>query len=321
MPSVPAPVLGFYRSIPQPVRGVMLMMLAGIMLTSMNVSVKSIAGGIHPFEIAFWRHLFAIFMLLPMLLRGGASPLRTTKLGLLSLRALLNVIAMLAYFLALTMEPLATIVALSFTAPLFATLGAVLFLKERMSLRRALAMGVGLGGALIILRPWSVAVSNGSMLVVLSAVLWAAALVVIKVLSRTESAVTITLYASLLQVPFAFAAALFFWSWPTLNQFLMLLAIAAFGVGAQMSLSQAFREADATVVLPADFTKLLFAGVAGWLFFSEAPGIWIWIGGTVVFGGVFLNAWFDRRDRQRARKVARAAETPQISASAEETRA
>ena len=215
-----------------------------------------------------------------MFLGRGANPLRTNKLGLHSLRALLNVIAMLAYFLALTMEPLATIVALSFTAPLFATLGAMLFLKERVSPLRGVALLVGLGGALIILRPWSVTISDGALLLLLSSTLWAGALVVIKVMSRTESAVTIALYASLLQVPFAFVAALFYWQWPTLEQFFVLVGIAVFGV----------------------------------------TEIWILVGGTVVFAGVFLNALFDRHDRIRAKAVAPLPESPQIPPETGETK-
>ncbi len=299
-----APFASAYRSIPPPVRGVLLMLASGLCITGMNVSVKSIAPDIHPFVIAFWRHLFGIFLLAPMFLGKGANPLRTTRLGLHSLRALLNVIAMLAYFLALTLEPLATIVALSFTAPLIATVGAMMFLKERVTLMRGVALLVGLAGALIILRPWNAVVSDGAMLLILSSTLWAGALVVIKVLSRTESAVTIALYASVLQVPFAFAAALFYWQIPTAEQFAILVGIAVFGVSAQLALSQAFREADATVVLPADLTKLVFAGLAGWLLFAEEPEIWIWIGGVVVFGGVFLNALFDRRDRLRQKVIA-----------------
>lgn len=318
MPSLPAPVRDAYRSIPPPVRGVLLMILSGIAITCMNSSVKSIADDVHPFVIAFWRHLFGIALLMPMFLERGANPLRTTRLGLHWLRALLNVIAMLAYFMALTMEPLATIVALSFTAPLFATIGAMIFLKERVGPDRAVALAIGLSGALIVLRPWSVAVSDGALLLLMSSTLWAGALVVIKVLSRTDSAVTIALYASVLQLPFAFAAALFYWSWPSAGEFAVLAGIAVFGVGAQLGLSQAFREADATVVLPADFTKLIFAGIAGWLLFAEAPEIWIWIGGTVVFAGVFLNAWFDRRARGRARRLAQTPETPQIPSDTEE---
>lgn len=320
MPTSPAPLRDAYRSIPPPVRGVLLMILSGIAITCMNASVKAIADDVHPFVIAFWRHLFGIALLAPMFLERGANPLRTTRLGLHSLRALLNVIAMLAYFMALTLEPLATIVALSFTAPLFATIGAMIFLRERVGAERAVALAVGLSGALIILRPWSVAISDGALLLLMSSTLWAGALVVIKVLSRTDSALTIALYASVLQVPFAFVAALFYWSWPSAGQFAVLAGIAVFGVSAQLGLSQAFREADATVVLPADFTKLIFAGIAGWLLFAEAPEIWIWIGGTVVFAGVFLNAWFDRRARGRAGRLAQTTETPQIPSDTEERR-
>lgn len=319
MSALLAPVTSVYRTIPPPVRGVLLMLTSGLCITGMNVSVKSIAPDIHPFVIAFWRHLFGIFLLAPMFLGKGANPLRTTRLGLHSLRALLNVIAMLAYFLALTLEPLATIVALSFTAPLIATVGAMVFLKERVTVMRGVALLVGLTGALIILRPWNAEVSDGALLLILSSTLWAGALVVIKVLSRTDSAVTIALYASVLQVPFAFVAALFYWQIPTMEQFAMLVGIAVFGVSAQLALSQAFREADATVVLPADLTKLVFAGLAGWLLFAEAPEIWIWIGGVVVFGGVFLNAMFDRRDRLRREAVARPPETQQIPLGNRET--
>ena len=87
--------------------------------------------------------------------------------------------------------------------------------------------------------------------------------------------------------------------------------VAVFGSITQMSIAQAFREADATVVLPADFSKLVFAGLAGWFFFGELPAIWVWIGGTVVFTGVFLNAWFEKRARDDMRRLARASEVSQ----------
>ena len=180
-----------------------------------------------------------------------------------------------------------------------------------MTLPRTGALLLGLAGALIILRPWSVEVSLGSALLLFSAATWGGALVVIKVLSRTESSLTITLYASILQIPFAFVASLFFWQWPTPYEWLMIGLVALFGVCTQLALSQAFREADATVVLPADFTKLVFAGLAGWIFFAELPEIWIWAGGAVVFAGVILNAWFDKQTRQS--RVARSPNSPQSS--------
>jgi drug/metabolite transporter (DMT)-like permease len=211
---------------------------------------------------------------------------------------------MLAYFLALTMEPLAKVVALTFTAPLIGTVGAILLLREKVTPSRYFALSIGFAGALIILRPWAVEISTGSLLLILSSAMWGMALVVIKVLSRTDSPATIALYASLLQLPVCLIAALFFWQWPTFEQLLVMGLIAIFGATTQLALAQAFREADATVVLPVDFTKLVFAGLAGWLFFEELPVIWIWIGGTVVFVGVFLNAWFEKKAREAARWTA-----------------
>lgn len=287
-------------AVPPPVRGVAFMIASAFCLVGMNVTIRHVADEVHPFVIALFRHLIGVALMTPFFLRSGSNPLRTRRLPLLGLRALLNVVAMLTYFVALTLEPLAKVVALTFAAPLIAALAAIVLLGERVSAGRAGAMLFGLGGALYILQPWSVEISTGSALLVVSAVTWGIALVVIKALARTESPVTLTLYASILQVPFTLVAALFAWQWPTPGQLLVIAVIAVFGAGAQLALSQAFREADATVVLPADFTKLVLAGLAGWLFFAEIPDVRIWIGGAAVFGGVLLNTWFEKRARTGA---------------------
>ena len=274
------------------------MMLSALGVVAMNVSIRQIADEIHPFVIAFFRHSIGICLMIPIFVRPGTNPFRTANLPLQGLRAILNVFAMLAYFLALTMEPLAKVVALTFTAPLIGTAGAIILLGERVSSARYVALAIGFFGAFLILRPWTVEISTGSILLIMSSAMWGLALVVIKVLSRTDSPATIALYASLLQLPVCLIVALFYWQWPNFDQFMFMVLIAIFGCTTQLSLAQAFREADATVVLPADFTKLIFAGLAGWLFFSELPAIWIWLGGTVVFVGVFLNAWFEKRERK-----------------------
>jgi drug/metabolite transporter (DMT)-like permease len=120
------------------------------------------------------------------------------------------------------------------------------------------------------------------------------ALVVIKILSRTESSVTIAIYATILQTPVALAFALFFWSTPTLEQLGYLVIIGIGGTVAQICLGEAFRYADATLVLPIDFTKLFWASLIGYLFFEQVPDIWIWPGAFVVFLAVFYNAYKER---------------------------
>ena len=99
-------------------------------------------------------------------------------------------------------------------------------------------------------------------------------------------------------VPIAFALTLFVWVTPTLTQLGLMVIIAIIGTLAQLSITQAFREADSTVVLPMDFTKLIWASLLGYLLFSELPDIWAWVGGAVVFSGVLWVGYSETRDRK-----------------------
>ena len=275
----------------------MLLMLASTLsVVAMNVTIRAVADNIHVFEIAFFRNLFGALIFLPILFRTEANPLRANRYGLLTLRALLNIVAMLAFFYALTLIPLTDVTALSFTTPLFASALAIVFLGESLSGRRGVGLVVGLLGALIILRPGIQGIGLGEVMVVLSSAVWACALMCIKVLTRTESALTIALYAAVMQVPFTLAAALFFWVWPSWTELALLALLGALGGFAQLCLSQAFRDADATLVLPVDFTKLVWAGIAGFLLFAEIPDVWTIVGAIVVFGAVFYMVWQERRE-------------------------
>ena len=119
----------------------------------------------------------------------------------------------------------------------------------------------------------------------------------IKALSRTDSSITITFYAAFLQLPLALVLALFVWRWPTLEQLGLLLIISVIGTMAQVSLSQAFREADSTVILPMDFTKLIWSSLLGYLAYAEIPDPWAWVGGVVVFSGVLWVAYSEKQRR------------------------
>lgn len=283
-----------FRAAPENLKGMGFMLTSATTISSMNGIVQHLSSGIHIFEIAFFRQLIGFLFMAAVFLRGGLRPLATKRFGLHVLRSILNVIALLAFFYGLSVEPIAKVQALSLTSPLFASLGAVLLLGEKMTVHRWIALGIGFFGALVILRPGLQTVSLGALMVLLSNSVWACALVVIKMLSRTESSVTITLYASLLQSPAAFAFAIFFWQWPTLSQLLWMTVIGVFGTLAQLCLSEAFRRADATLVLPLDFTKVIWASLIGYVFFDQVPEIWIWIGAMIVFSAVVYNAYHGR---------------------------
>ncbi len=280
--------------VPANLRGMVAMLGSAMTISSMNGVVHHLTGAMHAFEIAFFRQFFGLIFICAMFLRGGLQPLYTRKFKLHALRAVLNAIALTTYFIALGLEPLAKVVGLGFTAPLFATLGAAFFLGEKMDMRRWMALALGVLGAVIIIRPGFEVISLGAMMVLLSNVAWACALVVIKILARTESSVTITAYTALLMMPITLVCALFVWQWPSAEQLYWLIAIGIGGTFAQLCLSQAFREADATLVLPMDFTKFVWVGLIGYFFFAEVPGMWTVFGAVIICSGVLYNAYHER---------------------------
>lgn len=260
-----------------------MMAVAAAAFSMMHAAIRHVSAEMHPFEIAFFRVFFGFFALAPVFLSQGWMPLRTTKVKLLAIRGALNAAAMLMFFYGLSITPLATVAALGFTAPLFATVLAMLVLGEVVRLRRWTAIAIGFAGAMVILRPGVIEVGLGPMLILGSSVVWSVALMVIKVLTRTESSVTITAYASIFLSPICLVAALPFWTWPSLDSLLWLIAIGFVGTIAQTAMNQSLKIADASAVLPVDFSKLLWAAAIGYVVFGEFPDVWTWVGGAMIF--------------------------------------
>lgn len=279
----------------RPARGIFWMSTAAFGSSSMNGLIRETSADLHAFEIAFFRNVFGIVALLPMILKSGiAVTLQTRRPWLHVLRGALNAVAMLSFFYAVTVTPLATVAALGFTAPLFAALLAIPILGERPGWRRWVALVVGFLGALLIIRPGIADVSLGMLMVLMSSVAWACALIIIKILARTDTSLTTTVFAALFLTPVTLAAALFVWSWPSASSWLLLIAIGGFGSLTQWSIAQAFHEADTTVVLPFDFTKLLWASAIGFVAFGEIPDPLALIGGAVILGSVTYVAYRER---------------------------
>lgn len=278
--------------------GIFWMCISAFGSSSMNGMVREATTEMHAFEVAFFRNVFGLLALAPMMLKAGLrGTLRTTKLHLHAARGLLNAVAMLSFFYAVTITPLATIAALAFTAPLFAALLAIPFLGERPGWRRWAGLFTGFAGALVIIRPGFTDVGLGVLLILLSSLVWSGALIIIKILARTETSLTITTYAGLFLTPITGAAAWFFWTWPDATGWLMMIAIGIFGSLTQWSVAQAFHEADATVVLPFDFTKLIWASAIGYVFFGERPDPMTLIGGFVILASITYVAYREREAR------------------------
>ena len=276
-------------------RGTLLMAGAAVGYAILHGSVRYISAEIHPFEITFFRNLFGFIVLLPWFVVHGLKPLRTRRIGLHLVRASSNVVAMMMFFMALSMTPLALVQALGFTAPLFATVLAIFILGERVRLRRWTALIAGFIGALIIIRPGIQPLDTGSLLTLGSAAVWGFTLITIKILSRTDSAVTITAYMVLLMSPLSLLPALYYWTWPDGQAWFWLVVCGVAGTAAQLLMAQSFRVAEATVVLPIDFTKIVWGALIGYLAFGEVVDVWTWIGAAVIFSGITYITYRERK--------------------------
>ena len=276
------------------VRGMALMLLSALTTQSMNAMIRWLSSDIHPFEMVFFRTVFGVLVFAPLFFRRGLEPLRTQRLGLQLVRGALHVVFMFSLFTALTLIPLAKVSALNFTAPLMGTMLAILFLGESLRARRVGALAVGFAGTLIILRPGVIDMEPGAMLVLVAASAFAASIVVIKIMSRTETTVSMTLYQSLFGLPIVTIAMVPFWTTPSIGQLAVLVLLGPLGTLAHMSFAHAFKQADVSAVTPVEFTKLIFASTLGYLFFGEVPEVWTWIGGSLIFSAVAYLAIRER---------------------------
>lgn len=275
------------------------MLVGTFFLTAMVVIVRNLSSDLHPFEIAFFRCLLGLLMLLPILLRNGIKSMYTKNIGGMALRSAFHTGGMLFYFLALTLLPLAELSSLTFLAPLVIAVLAVFLLGEKLGVRRIFSLIIGFSGALIILRPGSEVIGLGAVYALISVFSWAGAVILIKRLSKTNSSVTITIYGLFFLTLFTLIPASFVWRWPTPDQYIWLLSLAAIGTVGQLLFTESMKVADVTLVMPFDFAKLIYASLFGFFIFSEVPSFWTFLGGGIIFGSSMYVAY---RERQSSSK-------------------
>jgi drug/metabolite transporter (DMT)-like permease len=264
-------------------RGTVLMVAATACASLLQVSTREMPGAVQAPVIVFWRSAFGMVWLVPWVLWQGRGALRTSKPQLHALRAVLNLGSMSLFFAGVTRAPLAQVAVIGFTSPLFGALLVVLLLREACPPRRWVAMGIGLAATALVVRPQGVEWGTGPLLLLGGELFWGFVLVTVKMLSRSDSSLTIITYLTLFLTPLAAIPAAFFWIWPTPEQLAWLALIAALGTASQFLMTQSFRDADVTAVVPLTFTELIWSALLGWLLFGETPDAWTLVGGLAIF--------------------------------------
>lgn len=295
-----APFGDRFTQVPKGLQAAIMMVAAAACFATMAALVRVITQDMHPFETAFFRNVFGLAFMLPWIMRGGVGQLRTSHMGLYALRGAIGVVAMFTWFYALKITPLGDAIALSFTTPLFATILAALVLRETVRMRRWTATAIGFIGMLIIVRPGFEDLGLGAGLVLISALAISAATIVVKTLSRTEDPNAIVTYMVLFLTPLSLIPALFFWTWPTAEQWGLCILMGLAGTAGHSCFTRAFRGVDASAVMPFDYARMPFAALLGFLLFMETPDVFTWIGAGVIAAS---SAYIAHRESVRAKSA------------------
>jgi drug/metabolite transporter (DMT)-like permease len=281
---MPAPVRKhpLLPALSRPVEGALWMLGSVVAFTVLNLVIRIASAELHPFQIVFFRCLFSLAFMLPWIAHTGLEGLRTRRSGLYLSRSLTSLVAMMTWFTSLSLMSLGTAVTLGFTIPLFCTIGAALFLGEKVRARRWSATLVGFLGVLIVIRPTPDSISPAAMLALVSAAFSAASALQVKSLSRTEPTTAMVTYMALFMTPMSLVPALFVWQWPSWSMLALMVLGGALATIGQLAITRSFHLAEASALMPLDYTKLPVAALLGWLYFGEVLDAWTWAGAAVI---------------------------------------
>ena len=264
--------------------------------------VKAVAGAIPTVEIMLCRSFFALVVMIPLLRgSGGLAALRTRNPGAHALRVAAGFAGMFGSFYGYAHLPMALVTALGFAMPIFLTLLAVPLLGERIDRGRAVSVGVGLVGVLVVLRPWRAqgSVELGPALIVVVGVgAWALAMVSIRRMGQAgERNITIVLWFSIACTVLSGLLSIPVWVWPTPLQWLGLAGVGVISGVAQLLMTEGYRSGEATMLAPFEYGAIVYTVLIGWAIWGEVPGVWEAVGILfLVVAGLFT--WL----RERARR-------------------
>ena len=275
----------------RPIVGIFWMAFTGIMFVAVTAVVKHVGNEVPAAQAAFLRYVLGLVFLLPMIKPIMAAHLTTRQKKLFWFRGLVHTLAVILWFFAMARIPIAEVTAMNYLSPVYVTLGAALFLGERLPPRRLIAVIIALIGAMIILRPGVKAIEPGHIAMLGTAVLFAAGYLTAKQLSGEVSAAVVVGMLSITVTvglaPFAFAV----WVTPTLEQLGWLFLVACFATAGHYSMTLAFAAAPLTVTQPVTFLQLVWAVALGAIVFGEAVDGWVIFGGAVIMGSVTFITW------------------------------
>jgi drug/metabolite transporter (DMT)-like permease len=283
-----------------PFKGIALILTSTIFLGTSDVTAKYLSATLPSIEITWIRFVTFALIMVPAMVPG--SPLFALQTGRLSLHLLrgLTILGSSLFFISgLRFLPIAEASATGFVAPLLVTALSIVFLSEKVGLRRWIATGVGLIGVIIILRPGTGAFHPAAFFPLVSALCWACTLIITRMMSGTERAITVMAYSSIVGLVMLSALVPSVWVAPSWHDIAFGIFIGVASTLGQWIVVLAFRYADASVLAPFSYTQLLWVSILGFLIFGEVPDVWTVTGTAFIVASGLYTAHRERVRRSQ----------------------
>ena len=275
---------------PRPLTAMLWMAGTGVLFVGVTALVKTLDGRVPAAQAGFLRYALGIVFLLPLLPTLRRLHLTARDFGIFALRGTLQALGVICWFYAMSRITIAEVTAMNYLVPVYITVGAALFLGERLAIRRVLAVAAALAGALVILRPGFRSLDPGHLAMMATALVFAGSYLIAKRLTDRAGAAVVVLMLSLTVpvalLPFALAV----WEPVAPADLLVLLAVAAFATGGHYCMTRAFADGPMAVTQPVTFLQLVWAAALGALLFAEPIDLYVVLGGAVIFGSVTFIA-------------------------------
>ncbi len=267
------------------------MFVTGLCFVAVTALVKHMGSRVPPAEAAFLRYLLGLVFLLPMLKDLREANLTPRQWKLFGMRGMFHAGAVILWFYAMTRIPIAEVTAMNYLSPVYVTIGAAIFLGEKLAMRRIVAILIALFGAAIILRPGFREVSSGHLAMLVTAIVFAGSYLTAKIMAGevkpTVVVAMLSIFVPIGLAPFAIAV----WVTPSLNDLMLLFCVASFATAGHYTMTLAFAAAPVTVTQPITFLQLVWAVLLGAIVFGEPVDIWVVFGGVVILASVTFITW------------------------------
>ena len=257
---------------------------------TMSVAGRETTSVLNVFQVLELRSVIGWFIILPVVMAsGGFAAMRSNRMKLHVARNVVHYVGQGAWLYALTLIPLAVLISVEFTTPIWTAILAVSFLGERMTRARIASIVLGLIGVIVIVRPSAGSVNPGHLMVLGAAVCFGISMVMVKSLTRTESTIRIIFWMLIVQSALGLVPALYEWRNPPLDLWPWIVVIAFTGMSSHLCLARALVYAEATLIAPMDFLRVPLSALIGWLLYSEQIDIYVAVGAALILAGNMLN--------------------------------